>query len=212
MDFQKNYWNWQERTELYYQENVINFFNKYSTVLNEIGEILKTFESKEIDDFINAIINAKTIVGYGAGRMGFGLKAFMMRLNHLGKNAYFMSDNYVPPLNKDDLFIVTSGSGKTKSVLSMLEIAINKAGCNTCAITGDETSPMATLANLHLKFKSCNGGLNSVDNSIKFNSIQPMTTLNEQVMFIFFDVITLMIIERMNIDLNETKKYHSNIE
>lgn len=212
MDLQKNYWDWEEKTDLYYQENLINFFNKHSAVLHEVEEIFKSFDSKEIDDFINAVLNAEKIVGYGAGRMGFGLKAFMMRLNHLGKNAYFMTDNYIPPMGKNDLFIVSSGSGKTKSVLAFLEIAISKAGCNTLAITGDETSPMATLSNLHIKFKTCNGGLNSEDNFDKFNSIQPMTTLNEQVMFLFFDVIILMIIERMNINLKDTKKFHSNIE
>ena len=158
------------------------------------------------------MIKAKKIIGYGAGRMGFGLKAFIMRLNHLGKEAYFFGDNFVPRFDKDDLIIVTSGSGNTKSVLNILEIAINKAGCDSFAITGNSESPMAKLANNSLEFKSCNGGLNSADNPNKITSIQPMSTLNEQGMFLLFDIVALKIIEKLGLSLEETKQFHANIE
>ena len=132
-------------------------------VLNENLELLTSIDETEVNLLVEKIIRAKKIIGYGAGRMGFGLKAFIMRLNHLGKEAYFFGDNFVPRFDKDDLIIVTSGSGNTKSVLNILEIAINKAGCDSFAITGNNKSPMATLANNSLTFKSCNGGLNSAE-------------------------------------------------
>ena len=100
-------------------------------VLNENLELLTSIDETEVNLLVEKIIGAKKIIGYGAGRMGFGLKAFIMRLNHLGKEAYFFGDNFVPRFNKDDLIIVTSGSGNTKSVLNILEIAINKAGCSS---------------------------------------------------------------------------------
>jgi D-arabinose 5-phosphate isomerase GutQ len=71
---------------------------------------------------------------------------------------------------------------------------------------------MAVNSEIVIKFKTCNGGLNSADDDTKINSIQPMTTLTEQSMFVLFDVITMMIIEKMNINITETKKFHSNIE
>jgi 6-phospho-3-hexuloisomerase len=181
-------------------------------VLNENLELLTSIDETEVNLLVEKIIRAKKIIRYGAGRMGFGLKAFIMRLNHLGKEAYFFGDNFVPRFDKDDLIIVTSGSGNTKSVLNILEIAINKAGCDSFAITGNNKSPMATLANNSLTFKSCNGGLNSADDPSKITSIQPMSTLNEQGMFLLFDIISLKVIEKLGLSLEETKQFHANIE
>ena len=39
-----------------------------------------------------------------------------------------------------------------------------------------------------------------------------MTTLTEQAMFLLFDIVVMMIIEKKHINIVETKKFHSNIE
>ena len=80
------------------------------------------------------------------------------------------------------------------------------------AFVGNLESTMGETADIAIKFKTCNGGLNSADDPSKINSIQPMTTLTEQAMFILFDIVVLKIIEKLNIDIKDTKKYHSNIE
>ena len=71
---------------------------------------------------------------------------------------------------------------------------------------------MGQNADLTVTFKTCNGGLNSADDTTKINSIQPMTTLTEQAMFLLFDIVVMMIIEKKHINIVETKKFHSNIE
>jgi 6-phospho-3-hexuloisomerase len=115
-------------------------------------------------------------------------------------------------MNENDVFICCSNSGSTKSVLNILEIFKNKANGTIISFVGNEYSPMADAANITVKFKTCNGGLNSADDPSKINSIQPMTTLTEQAMFVLFDLIVMMIIERLNINIKDTKQYHSNIE
>ena len=179
-------------------------------VLSEITQVLDSVDPKEVEAFIEAILKAKRVCGYGAGRMGYGLRAFMMRLNHLGIQASFINDTFCAPMKKNDLFIVTSGSGETKSVLQYLEIA--KKHCKTFAITGNSESTMAKIADGKLVFKSSNGGLNSADNDKKINSIQPMTSLNEQSMFVLFDIIAVMLIEKLGIKKEDEKKFHFNIE
>ena len=114
-------------------------------------------------------------------------------------------------LEEDDIFIVTSGSGETRSVLKYLEIAKEK-GVTTIAITGNENSTMAKLADVSIVFKSSNGGLNSADSNDKINSIQPMTTLNEQSMFVFFDILSVMLMHCLGITKKDEKKLHFNIE
>lgn len=185
-----------------------------TAVLQEIEEVLASVDENKLNEMVDAITANKDIkiLGYSAGRMGSGLKAFVMRLNHLGIKASFFGDNYVPPMNSNDVFICCSNSGTTKSVVNILEIFKAKAGGKVISFVGNENSKMAELSDIAIKFKTCNGGLNSADDPSKINSIQPMTTLTEQAMFVLFDLIVMMIIDKLNININDTKQYHSNIE
>lgn len=190
-------------------------YNLYkNTILAEIDEVLASIDESKIEAMVDALTGNKEIkvLGYAAGRMGSGLKAFIMRLNHLGIKASFFGDNYVPPMNANDVFICCSNSGTTKSVVNILEIFKAKAGGKVISFVGNDNSKMAELSDIVIKFKTCNGGLNSADDPSKINSIQPMTTLTEQAMFVLFDLIVMMIIDKLGIDIKDTKQYHSNIE
>ena len=192
---------------------VMKYKEIISKVQLEIVEVLNSIDESKLNDLATLLTNPNVkVLGYSAGRMGFGLKAFMMRLNHLGINAYWFGDNYIPPMGKDDVFICCSNSGTTKSVANIMDIFRAKANGKVVAFVGNEDSKMGREADLTIKFKTCNGGLNSEDDPSKINSIQPMTTLTEQSMFILFDIITLMIIEKLNINIVDTKQFHSNIE
>lgn len=193
-----------------------SYFGTRIEVMHEINQVLDSFTDQDVHKLISLICDvlkrpSGKVCGFGAGRMGYGLRAFMMRLNHLGIPAYFIGDTFIPPLDENDLFIVTSGSGETKSVLKYLEIAKSK-GVRTLAITGNRESSMAKLADYSIVFRSSNGGLNSEDNENKINSIQPMTSLNEQSMFVFFDIIAVMLIRIIGIKKEDEKKFHFNIE
>lgn len=191
-----------------------NYNSFKNTVLNEIDTVLASVDETKLEAMVDMLTNNPDVkvLGYSAGRMGSGLKAFVMRLNHLGIKASFFGDNYVPPMNSNDVFICCSNSGTTKSVVNILEIFKAKAGGKVISFVGNENSKMAELSDIAIKFKTCNGGLNSADDPSKINSIQPMTTLTEQAMFVLFDLIVMMIIDKLNININDTKQYHSNIE
>jgi len=189
----------------------MGFKETSKAVQDEIRQVLDSFDENQVNRFIQMILDSKKVCGYGAGRMGYGLRAFMMRLNHLGIPAYFINDTYIPPMGEDDLFIVSSGSGRTTSVYEYLEIA-KAHNVKTVAVTGDAESPMARDADFAVVFKPSNGGLNSEDNDRKIDSIQPMTSLNEQSMFVFFDIVAVMLVERLGIRKEDEKKFHFNIE
>ena len=196
--------------------NPNSYFGVQIQVMREIDQVLNSITDQDVNKLISLICDVfkrptGKVCGFGAGRMGYGLRAFMMRLNHLGIPAYFIGDTFIPPLDENDIFIVTSGSGETRSVLKYLEIAKEK-GVRTLAITGNRESTMAKLADYSIVFKSSNGGLNSADNENKINSIQPMTSLNEQSMFIFFDIISVMLIRTIGIKKEDEKKFHFNVE
>lgn len=191
----------------------MDYVHLVNAVKNEISEVLNSIDENKLNQLVDLLSNPNVkVLGYSAGRMGFGLKAFMMRLNHLGIKAYWFGDNYVPPMGKDDIFICCSNSGTTKSVANIMDIFKAKAKGKVVAFVGNEDSKIGKESDLTIKFKTCNGGLNSEDDPSKINSIQPMTTLTEQAMFILFDIVTLMLINRLHINVSETKQFHSNIE
>ena len=181
-------------------------------VLAEIDESLSSFDERIIDQFVETLAYKRDakIVAYGAGRMGYGIRAFIMRLMHLGFNAYWYGDTTIPHLGPNDMFIFASASGKTESIVKIAEIAKKKTNVSVAALTGDEESPLARLADLVIKFKGCNNGLNSENSPDKINSIQPMTTLNEQSAFIFFDLVSLKLMEKLNED-NKTMSFRHNV-
>lgn len=181
-------------------------------ILNEIKQVLDSIKEDDVDNMVDTIMSSDKVVGYGAGRMGLSLKAFIMRLNHLGIQAYYVDDTYIPPLTEFDLLLVSSGSGETTMVKTFMEKAINKAHCAVGAITGDENSTMARAAGAVIIFKPCNGGLNSEDSDRKINSIQLMSTLNEQATYILFDIIAKKIADKLDMDTEKTKRYHFNVE
>lgn len=181
-------------------------------ILNEIKQVLDSVNEEEVDDLVELIMSSDKIVGYGAGRMGLSLKAFMMRLNHLGIDAYYLGDTYIPPLTEHDLVMVSSGSGETSMVKKFVEEVKRKTGAYIAAVVGNEYSSISGMANHAVVFKPCNGGLNSADSDLKINSIQLMSTLNEQATYILFDIIAKKLADKMDMDTEKTKRYHFNVE
>ena len=181
-------------------------------ILNEIKNVLDSIDERQVDELIELIRNSDKVVGYGAGRMGLSLKAFIMRLNHLGIQAYYLGDTYIPPLTEYDLVIVSSGSGETSMVKKFVEEVGKKTKAWVAAIVGDELSSISTMANHVVVFKPCNGGLNSGDSDKKINSIQLMSTLNEQATYILFDIIAKKLADKMGMDTEKTKRNHFNVE
>lgn len=97
------------------------------SVENEL-KVLKLGDLNKDCDLLNDKIMKRTVTRgnifvYGAGRSGFVGKSFAMRLVQLGFKAYMVGESATPPMKKDDLFIVISGSGKTQIVKDILEIS-----------------------------------------------------------------------------------------
>lgn len=181
-------------------------------ILDEIEQVLNSIDEKAVDEFIDWIKTSDKIVGYGAGRMGLSLKAFIMRLNHLGIKAYYLGDTYIPPLTQYDLVIVSSGSGETSMIKNFVEQVRKKTDCSVISVLGNKNSSIGRLSDFVVEYKSCNGGLNSFDSDEKINSIQLMSTLNEQATYILFDIMAKKLADKLGMDTAETKRYHFNVE
>ena len=176
------------------------------TIIDEIETVLKNIQQSDVDALIESILKANKIVVVGAGRVGYAIKGFGMRLGHLGLNAFTLGDSTVPSIGNGDLLIVASGSGETQTIFELVSIA-KKNQSRIVAITGNPGSRIAALADSIVKVTAP-----SKTKAVKgIVSIQPMTTLNEQSLGIFFDAVVLQLMDKMHESHDTMWARHSNL-
>ncbi len=180
---------------------------KISQILGEISEVLSKINDSEVDLMIDQIQNANKIVVCGAGRVGMAIRGFGMRLGHMGYSAYTLGDSTVPGIAREDLLIVASGSGETQTIVDLVEIA-KRNGCAIVAVTGNPESRIGKLATVTVKIEAPS----KTKEVMGFKSIQPMTTLNEQCLGLFFDAVTLKIMDKTGETHDSMWARHSNLE
>lgn len=182
------------------------FRAKSLLILKEIEHVLREVDEIEVTQLIEMITSAKTIVTLGAGRVGMSTKSFTMRLGHMGFKAHMIGDTTVPSIGKEDLLLVASGSGETQTIFDMTLIA-HLAGARIALVTGNRESRMAKLANLVVLLPAP-----SKNNYQTTKSVQPMTTLNEQSLLVFYDALVLLMMKSLKISEKEMKSRHSILE
>jgi len=181
--------------------------SKIEIILQEIKTVLSQIDERQVEILMDEILKAEKIVVCGAGRVGMAIRGFGMRLGHLGLKAYTLGDSTVPGIGEGDLLIVASGSGETQTIFDLVSIA-RKNKSSIVAITGNPESRIGLLANSYVKI-TAPSKTKAVDN---FISVQPMTTLNEQCLGLFFDAVCLKLMERMGETHDTMWARHSNLE
>lgn len=176
-------------------------------ILKEIRSVTDKVDQKEVDCLIQSILQAKKITTCGAGRMGMMTRAFAMRLRHLDFDSYHIQDCNIPRFGKGDLVIAASGSGETKTILALVEVA-KKHDATVALVTSRPQSSMGALADVVVYLPS----LSKIQDEASPSSIQPMTTLTEQASLIFWDTLVLLLMQKMNQTHDMLKQRHSILE
>jgi len=177
------------------------------TIATELEKVCYRIDESQVEAFIEAIGNAKRIVLIGAGREGLATRAFAMRLMHLGLDAHWIWDDTTPGIGRGDLLIATSGSGEIGHIHYVVENA-KKQAAGIALVTGDPHKRTAELADLIL-FVPASVYLGTAD---VVPSVQPMGNLFEQALLITFDMIVMMLRDRLGITPEAMEKRHRNLE
>ena len=130
-------------------------------------------------------------------------KAFAMRLMHLGLNVYVVGETITPSIAKGDLTIAISGSGSTKSVISVAE-----NGCRVISITTNDQSDLAHVSHEILLIPAATK--NRLEHETK--SIQPLSSLFDQCVHVLCDAVCLDYSLTQSISHELTYSKHSNVE
>lgn len=135
------------------------------------------------------------------------VRGFAMRLAHLGFKAHFLGDATVPAIGAGDVLLVASGSGETQTIFDIVALA-KKNGAHVALLTGNPASRMGNLAETIVQINAPSKTKPIED----FISVQPMTTLNEQCLGIFFDTLVLLLMARTKQTHDDMWARHSNLE
>lgn len=175
-------------------------FSRYLPVVtSEIAKVLGALDDQHIKELVRGILNSRVTVVHGAGRVGLACRGFAMRLAHLGRDAHSVTDSSLPPLGAGDLLIVASSSGETQTVYDVADMG-KRNGAAVFVITASAESRIAGLADSLLVFAAPT----KFGPKAGVESVQPMATLFEQCLQIFFDIVVLML-------MDETGKRHADL-
>jgi 6-phospho-3-hexuloisomerase len=178
-----------------------------SLALEELRSVFHEIPASTSAILCKEILKAKRICLYGVGREGLMIKAFAMRLFHLGLDVHVVGDMTTPPVGKGDLLIVSSGPGQLSTVAALLEVA-KKAKARTLVITAQPKSRDAKKADVvtHLPAQTM------ANDTRGKTSTLPMGTLFEMTQLLFFEFVVMMLRAEMKQTPGEMRERHTNLE
>lgn len=172
----------------------------------EICEALARTDDQQVETLLDMIEDAGSIFVGGAGRSGLMMKAFAMRLMHIGFSSYVVGETTTPAIMADDLLIAGSGSGRTRLTLALVEAAAAR-GARTAVITGHEDSPLAETADHCLHLQAPVTFING-----ERPTRQPPGTLFEQCLLAQCDAMILMLMHRRGTTEEYIRRRHTKFE
>ena len=165
-------------------------------IVKELQEACDGYDETNDAPIIESIMHSGKIFIAGAGRTGYIMRCFAMRL---------IGDTEMIAAKAGDLLLIGSGSGETKTLRVYMEKA-KQLGMKTVVFTCNRESALAREAKFSCVIRA----------QSKFQdgriSVQPMGSLFEQQLLLLTDCITLELARRMNIDFEQLKNRHSNLE
>ncbi len=182
----------------------------FSGALDEVRSVLDAGAAQEVQALCDELMRAKRIATYGVGREGLMMRAFCMRLMHLGLDAHVVGDMTVPHLGRGDLLFVSAGPGSFSTVRALVGVA-HADGARTAAITAQPsgTVPKSVDTVIHLRAQTMADDLPGDRGG---QSVLPMGSLYEAAMLIFFDIVSIVLRARTGQSGEDMRGRHTNLE
>ncbi|WP_394191880.1 6-phospho-3-hexuloisomerase [Paenisporosarcina quisquiliarum] len=175
-------------------------------ILAELKRTLELINGEDAEKVVEGILRAKKIFVAGGGRSGFMAKAFVMRMMHVGLDAYVVGETVTPNLEPSDIFIVGSGSGETGSLAAMTKKA-KSIGATVVAVTINPDSTIGKLADIQIEIPA-----QAKADGTSGKSIQPMGSLFEQSLLLFYDAVILRFMNKKGLNSDKMYGRHANLE
>ncbi|ANE48795.1 6-phospho 3-hexuloisomerase [Paenibacillus swuensis] len=182
-------------------------------MLLELQRTLSLVDPAAIDALADRIRGAGQIMVAGAGRSGLMMRAFAMRLMHMGFRAYVVGETVTPGIGPGDLLLIGSGSGETRSLAGMAEQAA-KHGADVAAVTirPDSAIGRQSAAVVTVPAQPKDGAAGDTAEAAGAVTAQPMGTLFEQSLLIVLDAVVLNLMRQLEASGAAMYTKHANLE
>lgn len=174
--------------------------------LRELGAVFAALSPDAADPLLDELLTARKVALYGVGREGLMMRALTMRLFHLGLDAHVVGDMTTPPLGKGDLLVVSAGPGGFSTVEALMGVT-KGAGARTLLLTAQPGGTAAAEADTVVVIPA-----QTMADDRTAPGVLPMGSLYEAAQLIFFDLVTLLLRDRLGRDAEAMRSRHTNLE
>ena len=180
-------------------------------ILDELEVLSNEIDQKQIDEVIHLMCdahkNGNKVFLAGAGRSGCIVRAFTNRVMHLGFNCYVVGDITTPPIKKNDILFLISGSGKTTSLVKQAEKSVS-LGAKIITITLNSEGDIAKMASAKIILP----GNTRLSNNAGFVSRQPIGSAFEQLAWLTCDGLIMLMRDALGQTNDDLIAHHANLE
>ena len=177
-------------------------------ILADIARTLRQVDAVQIEALSAEILSADRIFIAGKGRSGLQMKAFAMRLMHLGLSVHVVDEVTTPAVGAGDLLLIGSSSGRTGTLLHYID-STRVAGATLATLTGNLESPIADAAEKIVYIPASNF---KSGRQIGTDSVLVMGSLFEHCLGLLCDLLVIRLKATLGIDQDEMNARHANLE
>ncbi|EOA12421.1 hypothetical protein CARUB_v10028025mg [Capsella rubella] len=195
--------------------------NLSSQICNQISSVFATSTSPyppPLDLLVTELTSISCnrnsrIFLYGVGREGLMLKAFAMRLFHLGLSAHLVFDMTTPPISSSDLLIASAGPGGFSTVDAICSVAKSN-GAKVLLLTAlPETGSCVKHATEVCYVPAQTMASDSSDAAeIGQRPLLPMGSVYEGALFVLFEMVVYKLSEVLSETPESVRARHTNLE
>ena len=186
----------------------MSYLELVDAVLGDIGRTLRQVEPVQVAALEAELLAARRIFIAGRGRTGLQMRAFAMRLMHLGLSVHVVDDVTTPAIGADDLLLIGSSSGRTGSLLRYVEV-VGATGAKLAAVTGNLGSPLAAAAATIVFIPAANFKAGAASGE---QSVLVMGSLFEHSLGLLCDMLIIRLKARLGVEQARMNARHANLE
>ena len=157
---------------------------------------------------VEELAAAKRVVCYGVGREGLMMRALAMRLYHMGLDAHVVGDMSCPPVGAGDLLVVSAGPGEFSTVRGLMGVA-KGAGARVACVTAQAGAALPAASDRVLVIPA---QTMANDTGPAVASVLPMGSLFEGAQYLVFEMLILMLRDRLGVAPEAMRARHTNLE
>ncbi len=179
-----------------------------TAILSDIGRTLRAVDSAQVEALLADLLAADRIFIAGKGRSGLQMKAFAMRLMHLGLTVHVVDEVTTPAILPGDLLLIGSSSGRTGTLLRYVD-ALPATGAGLALITGNLASPLAVAATTFLYIPASNFKAGAAGGE---QSVLVMGSLFEHSLGFLCDFLIIRLKAALQVAESAMRARHANLE